>query len=79
MFIEPSAWAFALAAGDPPVMVRNHETERGRFFLDPCNLHPGEAEVVARRLVETIRGSNEARFETGDRNGGVARLLRWPD
>jgi D-glucosaminate-6-phosphate ammonia-lyase len=71
--------AAALAAGDPPVMVRDHETERGHFFLDPCNLHPGEAEVVARRLVETIRGSNEARFETGDRNGGVARLLRWPD
>lgn len=71
--------AAALAAGDPPVIVRDHETERGHFFLDPCNLHPGEAEIVARKLVETVRGSNEGRFETGDRNGGVARLLNWPD
>ncbi|TIO88841.1 MAG: hypothetical protein E5X92_28660, partial [Mesorhizobium sp.] len=40
----------ALAAGSPPVIVRNHEVERGHFFLDPCNLHPGEAEIVAERL-----------------------------
>jgi D-glucosaminate-6-phosphate ammonia-lyase len=71
--------AAALAAGDPPVIVRDHEVERGHFFLDPCNLHPGEAEVVARRLVETLRSSNEARFQTSDRNAGVERLLRWPD
>ena len=36
----------ALAAGDPPVMVRGHQAEQGRFWLDPCNLHPGEAETV---------------------------------
>ncbi|TGV50844.1 hypothetical protein EN803_40760, partial [Mesorhizobium sp. M2D.F.Ca.ET.160.01.1.1] len=42
--------ASALAAGSPPVIVRNHEVERGHFFLDPCNLHPGEAEIVAERL-----------------------------
>ncbi|WP_460451766.1 aminotransferase class V-fold PLP-dependent enzyme [Alsobacter sp. SYSU BS001988] len=71
--------AAALAAGDPPVIVRDHEAERGHVLLDPCNLHAGEAEIVARRLVETIRGSNAGRFETGDRNAGVARLLRWPD
>jgi uncharacterized pyridoxal phosphate-dependent enzyme len=71
--------AAALAAGDPPVIVRDHETERGHFFLDPCNLHPGEAEIVERRLVETIRGSNQGRFEPADRNAGIARLLRWPD
>ena len=42
--------ASALAAGSPPIIVRNHEVERGHFFLDPCNLHPGEAEIVAERL-----------------------------
>ncbi|TGT20317.1 hypothetical protein EN817_31145, partial [Mesorhizobium sp. M3A.F.Ca.ET.174.01.1.1] len=42
--------ASALAAGSPPVIVRNHEVERGHFFLDPCNLHPGEAEIVAEQL-----------------------------
>lgn len=71
--------AAALAAGDPPVIVRDHETERGHFFLDPCNLHPGEAEIVARQLVETFRGSNAGRFATEDRNRGVERLLHWPD
>ncbi|HVL71408.1 MAG TPA: hypothetical protein VM434_05920 [Beijerinckiaceae bacterium] len=73
--------ARALAQGDPPVIVRDHEASMGRFFLDPCNLHPGEAEVVATRIVETaraIRGRpaepasalSRRRFET---------LQRWPD
>ena len=44
------ALADALAQGDPPVMVRDYQTDLGHFDLDPCNLHPGEAEIVARRL-----------------------------
>lgn len=40
----------ALAAGDPPIMVRGHRTEEGVFWLDPCNLHPGDAKVVAKAL-----------------------------
>jgi L-seryl-tRNA(Ser) seleniumtransferase len=69
----------ALAAGDPPVIVRDHETERGHFYLDPCNLHPGEAETVAGRLAETLRSSNSARaLEAGQRHG-VESLLDWPD
>ena len=56
-----TAWALAaaLAAGDPPVIVRDHEVEHGRFYLDPCNLHPGEAEQVAEAMaatLEAIRG-----------------------
>ena len=56
-----TAWALAaaLAAGDPPVIVRDHEVEHGRFYLDPCNLHPGEAEQVAEAVaatLEAIRG-----------------------
>jgi L-seryl-tRNA(Ser) seleniumtransferase len=73
--------AAALAAGDPPVIVRDHEVGNGHFFLDPCNLHPGEAEVVADRVLVTLdelRGQpfkdpaalERRRFE---------RLLRWPD
>jgi L-seryl-tRNA(Ser) seleniumtransferase len=42
--------ADALAAADPPVMVRDYQTDLGYFDLDPCNLHPGEAEKVARQL-----------------------------
>jgi L-seryl-tRNA(Ser) seleniumtransferase len=42
--------ADALAAADPPVMVRDYQTDLGYFDLDPCNLHPGEAGKVARQL-----------------------------
>ena len=42
--------ADALAAGDPPVMVRDYQTGLGHFDLDPCNLHAGEAQRVAQQL-----------------------------
>lgn len=58
-----TAWDLAdrLAQGERPVIVRDHEIEHGYFFLDPCNLHPGDAEIVATRLreeLETARRSN---------------------
>jgi hypothetical protein len=28
------------------VIVRDHEAELHFFFLDPCNLHPGEEQIV---------------------------------
>ncbi|MBV8567907.1 MAG: aminotransferase class V-fold PLP-dependent enzyme [Methylobacteriaceae bacterium] len=71
--------AAALAQGSPPVIVRDHEVERGHFFLDPCNLHPGEAEIVARQLVETLRSSNAARFAAAERQRSIERLMKWPD
>ncbi|TMJ36335.1 MAG: hypothetical protein E6G87_10510, partial [Alphaproteobacteria bacterium] len=71
--------AAALAAGDPPVIVRDHETERGHFYLDPCNLHPGEAEIVAGQLSNTLRSSNAARFAEAGKDRGVKALLSWPD
>lgn len=46
--------ADALAAADPPVMVRDYQTDLGYFDLDPCNLHPGEAQAVARQLVSCL-------------------------
>ncbi|MFO1057236.1 MAG: aminotransferase class V-fold PLP-dependent enzyme [Dongiaceae bacterium] len=51
-----TAWDLAdrLAAGHPPVMVRDDEVEQGWFWLDPCNLHEGEAERVAERLVAEL-------------------------
>ncbi len=78
-----TAWALAaaLAAGDPPVIVRDHEVEHGHFFLDPCNLHPGEAELVAERIVAAaaeIRGRPSP--DLGElRRRQVERLLAWPD
>ena len=54
-----SAWsarglADALAAGDPPVMVRDYQTALGHIDLDPCNLHPGEAQLVAQQLAACL-------------------------
>ena len=46
--------ADALAAADPPVMVRDYQTDLGYFDLDPCNLHPGEAEKVAHQLAACL-------------------------
>ena len=81
-----TAWelADALAAGDPPVIVRDHEAEQGFFQLDPCNLHPGEADVVADRVIHEL---GEARKRNRPQQYSIAerkarrfeRLLRWPD
>lgn len=81
-----TAWdmAAALAAGSPPVIVRDHEVEHHYFYLDPCNLHPGEAEIVARRLAEEFsraEASNEiiaTPLEDRSRTR-FSSLLRWPD
>lgn len=51
-----SAWDLAdrLAEGEPPVIVRDHEVEHHYFYLDPCNLHAGEEDIVAARLGEEL-------------------------
>ncbi len=46
--------ANALTQGDPSVAVRDYQTDLGYFDLDPCNLHPGDAQVVARCLVQRL-------------------------
>ncbi len=78
-----TAWALALAlaAGEPPVIVRDHEVEHGHFHLDPCNLYPGEAELVADQVVNTaaaIRGKPDLDLKAL-RRSQVEALLGWPD
>ena len=81
-----TAWDLAdrLASGSRAVIVRDHEIEHGSFFLDPCNLHPGEAEIVARRLNEELdraATSNEV-IATPLNERRVRRIraaLAWPD
>ncbi len=81
-----TAWDLAdrLAAGDPPVIVRDHEVEDGYFFLDPCNLHPDEEFIVAKRIageLESARQSNTP-IATSFEERLLAReaaILRWPD
>jgi L-seryl-tRNA(Ser) seleniumtransferase len=81
-----TAWdlADALAAGRPPVIVRDHEVEHGFFFLDPCNLHPGEEAVVADRFddeLERARTANAAIATSfaDRRRRRFAAMARWPD
>jgi len=81
-----TAWALAaaLAAGEPPVIVRDHHAEQGFFELDPCNLHgPDEAELVAERLaaeLERARAGNRGGRGLDDLKAArLARLLAWPD
>jgi L-seryl-tRNA(Ser) seleniumtransferase len=90
VFIEPeashiTAWdlADALGRGEQPVIVRDHEVEHGFFYMDPCNLHPGEEQVVARRLVEELdraRRSNEVIATPLERrrNRRAEAVARWP-
>ncbi len=81
-----TAWdlADALAAGAPPVIVRDHEVEHGFFFLDPCNLHPGEETIVAERIeaeLERARASNLPVVTdfAARRRRRFAAMTRWPD
>ena len=81
-----TAWdlADALGRGSPPIIVRDHEVEHHYFYLDPCNLHPGQEEIVVRRLAEELdkaQASNEI-IATPIENRSKHRFdgaLRWPD
>jgi L-seryl-tRNA(Ser) seleniumtransferase len=80
-----SAWDLAtvLAAGDPPVIVRDHQVERGFFDMDPCNLHPGEAEDVAAALEAVLHEAARHPVPVSDLAGKrialEAKQPRWPD
>ncbi len=81
-----TAWELAdlLAAGNPPVIVRDHEAEHGFVQLDPCNLHPGEAEIVAdcvvAALAEARKRNRPQQYDFAERKAKrFERMLRWPD
>ena len=68
----------ALGRAEPPVIVRGHESEQGHFYLDPCNLHPGEAEVVARALTAVLAAARPAGATAVPGTDALAALA-WPD
>lgn len=70
--------AMALAAGDPPVIVRGHEAELGYFYLDPCNLHPGEAETVA-GAIEAVMAAPRPENAMATPRQSASKALSWPD
>ncbi|MFD1880279.1 aminotransferase class V-fold PLP-dependent enzyme [Paracoccus pacificus] len=71
--------AAALAAGDPPIIVRGHEAERGHFYLDPCNLHDGEAQIVADRLLAVLKSPDRPKNAMLKPRHSAAAALNWPD
>jgi len=76
-----ATFARALAEQDPAIIVRNHEVELGYLQLDPCNLAPGQAEIVAQALHKTLSAGSKLRGDANDfaaaRNGGVDGYLGW--
>ncbi len=70
--------------GGAPVIARDHEAELHFFFLDPCNLHPGEEEIVLARIVEELEHAQRAPepvvtpFYLRDARR-VASRRNWPD
>ena len=78
-----SAASFARALGDldPAIIVRNYEVELGYFQLDPCNLAPGQAEMVAASLATVLSDGAALKSEPNDlnvaRNAGVDGYLAW--
>ena len=62
----------------------DHEAEHGYFYMDPCNLHPGEEKIVATRLHEELgkaTASNEIISTPFEERYArrIAGLMRWPD
>jgi len=81
-----TAWDFAsaMARGDRPVILRDHEAEHGYVFLDPCNLHPDQEAIVGERLIEELdraQRSNEVIFTPLNERwlAQEAAILNWPD
>ncbi|MEA2780088.1 MAG: D-glucosaminate-6-phosphate ammonia-lyase [Rhodospirillaceae bacterium] len=81
-----TAWDLtdALSRGDPPIIVRDHEIEHGHFYMDPCNLHPGEEIIVAKRLDEELTRAARSNDLVATplatrRNRRIDYLKHWPD
>ena len=80
------AWELAdrLAGGDPMIQVRDDLIEWGYFFLDPCNLKPGQAELVGKLIKEEIAraratGDGRAYDISERRRRSIEKALNWPD
>ncbi len=81
-----TAWdlAAALRSGDQPIIVRDHEVEHRYFYLDPCNLHPGQEHIVATRLAEELDKARASNAIIATPIEDLSRhrfdgMLRWPD
>lgn len=73
-------FAAGLAAQTPALIVRDLDVDLGYFQLDPCNLLPGQAEIVAESLRRVLAdGAALSAIEPVDpRNDDVNAYLSWP-
>ena len=80
------AWELAhrLSARDPSIRVRDDLVAQGYFYLDPCNLAPGEEKIVAEAIAAEVAaaqknrdGLNMSFAQHAERL--TARLCSWPD
>ncbi|MCL4154919.1 UNVERIFIED_CONTAM: hypothetical protein GTU68_039684 [Idotea baltica] len=76
-----AGFARALSELKPSIIVRDHEVELGYFQLDPCNLAPGQAELVAEALQQILPNGAAIVARNNDhsaaRNGGADAYLNW--
>lgn len=76
-----ATFARALSEQSPAVIVRDHEVELGYFQLDPCNLVPGQEELVAQAVHDVLKRGPDFTQMPDDlaraRNGGVEGYLAW--
>ncbi len=76
-----AAIARYLGGLEPAIVVRDHEVELNYFQLDPCNLAPGQAEVVAAAVAEALGNAAAISPRADDfdsqRNGGATAYLTW--
>jgi len=61
--------------GYAPVIARDHEAEQHFFFLDPCNLHPGEEQLVLERVVADCHALRRTRCASHRGTPQLARLI----
>jgi len=70
-----------LAERNPAIIVRTHEVGLGYFQLDPCNLQPGQARIVAQALRAVLGQPNTLESQPGDhdigRNDSVQACMDW--
>ena len=79
------AWELAdrLAAGNPLIQVRDDLIEWGYFFLDPCNLKPGQEKIISQRIKDEIEqalaaGDGLAYGLSERRKRSIKSALNWP-
>jgi L-seryl-tRNA(Ser) seleniumtransferase len=78
-----AVFAAHLATEEPAVIMRDEFLDRNRFELDPCNLHPGEAETVGEKFAATAAALSRTPVNqpslTQMRRAALERRLAWPD